>query len=162
MKKVLILLTGILCLGFTSPNKPLTKQALWKEINQAGIQYPDLVFAQALLESGDLKSTITRLNKNVFGMKLPSIRSTTAIGQKRGHALFTHWTESVKDYKLYQEFVFKKKNITSRKAYIRYLNKVYSEVNDYSKRLSRVLLEHKLLIQEYEERKVLQEAYTSN
>lgn len=162
MKRVLILLSGILCLGFTTPSKPLTKQALWEEINQAGIQYPDLVFAQALLESGDLKSKIARLNRNVFGMKLPSIRTTTAIGQKRGHALFKHWTESVRDYKLYQDFVFKKKNITSRKAYIRYLNKVYSEVNDYSKRLTRVLSEHKNLIQEYENRKALQQAYTSN
>ena len=68
------------------PLKPLSKENLWVEIKECNIKFPEIVFAQALLESGELKSTVTKLNNNLFGMKYPYKRNTTAVGVRKGYA----------------------------------------------------------------------------
>lgn len=146
MLKFLVVLTL-----FSYPvEQPLTKENVYHEIRKQGIKYPELVFAQAMLESGELKSKLTRTNHNIFGMKLPSVRETTAQGSKNHHAFYVHWTESIRDYKLYQDFVIQKKGLTNYKKYLSYINKVYSQTGDYHKRISRVIREHKPLINKYE------------
>ena len=37
-------------------------------------------------------------------MKVPRSRPTTANGESRGHATYIHWTDSVDDYALWQDF----------------------------------------------------------
>ena len=136
---------------FSSPAQmPLTKENVYHEIKKQGIKYPELVFAQAMLESGELRSKLTRTNHNIFGMKLPSVRETLAKGSRHNHAYYIHWTESIRDYKLYQDFVIQKKGLTNYKKYLAYINRVYSQTGDYYKRISRVIREHKPLINKYE------------
>lgn len=60
-----------------------------------------LITAQAGFETGNFTSVIFKENNNLFGMKLPKVRKTTAIGENRGHAVYRTIEDSVKDYWLY-------------------------------------------------------------
>lgn len=71
------------------------------------IQYPEIVLAQIRLETGNLSSNICKNNKNLFGMKLPKKRETTAIGEQFGHANYANYSDSVKDYALWQQSRYK-------------------------------------------------------
>jgi len=64
-----------------------------------------IVVSQAILETNTFSSSIFSENNNLFGMKEPSVRQTTAIGTNRGHAEYVHWTYSIKDYKLWYDYM---------------------------------------------------------
>lgn len=123
----------------------LNKENLWQTIQESGIKYPDIAYAQALLESGDLKSRLVRTNKNLFGMRKPTVRKTTAVGINSKYAIYAHWTHSVHDYKLWQEYLFRKKTL-SRAEYIAYIQRKYSETSDYMSRVRRVLKKENIKI----------------
>lgn len=59
------------------------------------------ITAQAAHETGNFTSKIFKENNNLFGMKLPKQRKTTATGEKYGHATFNNIEDAVKDFKLY-------------------------------------------------------------
>lgn len=62
-----------------------------------------LIYGQSRLETGNFWSNIYKENKNLFGMKKPSIRKTKVVGENRGHATYlTHWG-SIYDYFLRQK-----------------------------------------------------------
>ena len=67
----------------------LTLENLYKRILKSGIEFPDIVFAQAILESGYFKSKISKSNSNIFGMKMSKKRPTTAKGEKRGFSFYS-------------------------------------------------------------------------
>ena len=98
-------------------------------MNEVGIVYPDIVMAQAKIETGHFTSKVFKENHNLFGMKLARQRSTTAIGEQYNHAEYTSWRQSVVDYKLWQDKVLKK--VKSRRAYLRYLHKHYATNKQY-------------------------------
>jgi hypothetical protein len=87
----------------TNSYKPFSVENLKSEIVKQGIKYPNIVLAQAVLESGHFKSDIFLDNHNIFGMKKPSVRKTKATGENRGHATFNNWVDSVIDYKMFQD-----------------------------------------------------------
>ena len=87
----------------TNSYKPFSVENLKSEIVKQGIKYPNIVLAQAVLESGHFKSDIFLDNHNIFGMKKPSVRKTMATGENRGHATFNNWVDSVRDYKMFQD-----------------------------------------------------------
>ena len=68
------------------------------------IIHPTKVYKQAILETGNFTSDIFKENHNLFGMKMPHTRISTAIGENRGHAKYRHWTDSVDDYLEWQDF----------------------------------------------------------
>jgi len=73
------------------------------EIN--GIIAADIVRAQSHLETGNFQSDLCGLHNNLFGMKQPHVRATTAIGaNEKGYAIYRSWYDSVKDIKLFQEW----------------------------------------------------------
>jgi flagellum-specific peptidoglycan hydrolase FlgJ len=119
----------------------LNKKNLYAIIKEMNIDHPDVVYAQAILESGDFKSRVCKINNNLFGMKVPKKRPTTAVNES-GYAKYTSWIESVKDYKLYQDHVTKNKDF-SRSQYLSILSKGYSETPDYVSRLHRVIRQNK-------------------
>ena len=94
-----------------------------------GIEHIDIMVAQARIETGWYTSGIFIHNKNIFGMKLPERRETTAIGSNRGHAQYTSWQQSVADYKLWQLKVLTKNK--SREQYLSYISKNYAEDGNY-------------------------------
>jgi len=108
---------------------PFNTANMLKIMDEIGIEYPDIVMAQAKIETGHFTSKVFRENHNLFGMKLPRQRSTTATGEQYKHATYTSWRQSVVDYKLWQDKVLKK--VKSRRAYLKYLNENYAENKQY-------------------------------
>ncbi len=68
------------------------------------VQHPDVVLTQSELETGHYTSPLFLMANNLFGMRLAEVRETTAIGEYDHHAKYQHWTDSVKDYKKFQEW----------------------------------------------------------
>ena len=65
-----------------------TREQVLAEIKRQGIPRPNIVLAQARLETGNFKSDRCRRDHNLFGMK-----------RGRRYAKYGNWRESVKDYK---------------------------------------------------------------
>jgi uncharacterized FlgJ-related protein len=131
------LFTTSLNLGETK--KSVNYQSLYEEIVKQGIEYPEIVWAQAVLESGNFDSDVFHKNNNLFGMRLPERRRTVADGAFHGYAKYGSWQESVEDYKLYQEYYFKDKKI-SKKSYFSHLNRSYCEIGgQYSTRVKSII-----------------------
>lgn len=119
-----------------------TPEKLAKEVINQNIIHPDVVLAQAMLESGHFKSNLFKKNNNVFGMKFPRQRQTTSKGEKYGQAYYSNWIDSVKDYKLWQQ----SRNLTSlsKDEYIKKLDKIYCippscASNNYSSKVKQLL-----------------------
>jgi uncharacterized FlgJ-related protein len=129
-------------LPIKAENLELTNKNVWNTIQSAGIKHADIVFAQAILESGHFKSKLVKTNNNLFGMKLPKIRETTAIGSKNKYATYKHWMNSVQDYKMYQNYLFRKKEM-SRIEYLSYIKKNYSTTPDYVTRVMKIVNRNK-------------------
>lgn len=97
-------------------------------IDTLDIAHKDIVMRQVILETGNLSSAICRENYNLFGMKEPKIRETTALGTKRGHAFYLNYIDSIKDYKLWQ----KARRVGEEDDYYHFLSSVgYAEANNY-------------------------------
>jgi hypothetical protein len=129
-----------------TPIPDINYKILYQTIVLMGIKFPDIVFAQSILESGHFKSNLAKTNNNIFGMKLPKVRETTAIGKgKSGYAKYESWIHSVEDYSYWQNHMVKNDNI-SRSEYFYLLGKVYATDKNYVSRLKRKIIEYKHLM----------------
>lgn len=90
-------------LDLTLRSLPFTPQHLRLAL-EINVRYPEIVYKQALLETGWFKSKSFLIGNNFSGMKKPRIRKTTAIGKYLGHAKYKHWYDAVIDYKYYQDY----------------------------------------------------------
>jgi flagellum-specific peptidoglycan hydrolase FlgJ len=147
MKKLLVTFTLMLCLVVYAKTPPKQRE-VYQQIVSMGIKFPDIALAQAILESGNFKSKIAVQNNNLFGMRLPKSRETTAVGQKSGYARYLSWKDSVKDFKMWQDSLFKRRPNMTRSQYISYLNRIYSETPNY---ISRIRLIVEINKNKYEE-----------
>ena len=150
MKKILIVGIFILMSSFynTDPivEKILTKENLWIEILKVKIKYPEIVFAQAMLESGNLKSTLCVKYNNLFGMKMPKKRATLAKNNTENvFASFKTWREAVLDYKLYQDNINIDKYKTEQ-SYLSYLDKHYAHMGNYSTKVKSIITKNKSIL----------------
>jgi uncharacterized FlgJ-related protein len=153
MKKIILLIIltiisgAFMCFSNTKAeeSKQCTKENVYQSIKKSGIEFTDIVFAQIILESGELKSKLTRCNNNFLGMKMPEKRETTAIGKSHGYALYAGWEDCVQDYLLYQNYTFRKKKMT-RNQYLSFIGKSYSECGTYKNRILRVIKENREFI----------------
>lgn len=103
----------------------LTIPNLIIEIERNGIQHPDIVLAQAILETAWFTSPVCRNKNNLFGLTNPRTGK---------YYEFNHWTESVEAYYTKVQYRYKGGN------YLRWLNKIgYAEAPDYVRALIRVL-----------------------
>ena len=142
MKNLVLCLMVFLC-SFTKAQTP-SHIEVYQEIKWASIKYPDIAFAQAILESGHFTSKIAKHNANLFGMRMPTKRETMAIGTKFKYAMYYSWQHSVQDYKLWQDQLFKKYPNMSREEYKRYLNKLYSTSRDYILKINAIINKNKI------------------
>lgn len=137
------------------PNLPLTMENLEKEIDRLGMVCPEVVLAQVKLESGHLKSKLLKRSNNMFGMRYPNRRPTTAIGiylpaldsivkiNKREelkkfagysyYAVYETWQDALRDYKLWQEYAFR-----VNERYMQFLDKYYAEDTLYIQRVQQL------------------------
>lgn len=106
------------------------------------VKYPDIVYAQARLESGNFNSPVFKLNNNLFGMKTIGNRPTTSIGSRYGFAHFKTWMDSVLDYVIYQCLYLNNK---SYEEYLYYLDNVYAEDPNYINKIKNIAKEYNLI-----------------
>ena len=112
---------------------------LYQKIISMDIDYPEIVWAQAVLESGHFRSPIFKRNNNLFGMRFPRKRETVAIEDKKGFSSYADWNKSVEDYKMYQDYILKGKRI-SKERYYDILDRSYSESGkSYSNKLKCII-----------------------
>lgn len=142
MKKLLLCIVILWC-SITKAQVP-SHIEVYQEIKWASIKYPDIAFAQAILESGHFTSKIARYNSNLFGMRMPTKRETLAIGTKFKYAMYNSWQHSVQDYKLWQDHLFKKYPNMTREQYKKYINKLYSTSHNYISKINTIINKNKI------------------
>lgn len=152
MKLKTILFASLLMLmSFTTIKETesvsLTHELLYEQINEKNIKFPDIVFAQAVLESGHFKAPLFINKNNLFGMRIPKKRETTAVNKgKKGYALYENWDSSIDDYLLWQEFTLKNRGNLTRSQYFALLGKVYASDKRYVTSLKRVISQHQEIL----------------
>lgn len=122
----------------------ITEDKLYVQIHESDILFPDVVYAQALIESGYFSSEVFKCNNNLFGMKHPQLRKTLSMGKsKSGYASYLNWKLSVYDYKLWQSFTLRNKNIKSEIEYLNLIGRIYAEDDRYTKKLRQIIYQNK-------------------
>ena len=94
-----------------------------------GVKNREIVVSQAILETGTFTSNIFNKNNNLFGMKHPRVRPTTSQGSNMGHAVYEHWTCSVKDYKHWYDYMTRNREYDNYMAFL--TNIGYAEDYNY-------------------------------
>jgi uncharacterized FlgJ-related protein len=118
----------------------LTHSDFYDMLVKYEIKYPDIVFAQAVLESGNFTSKLFKTQNNLFGMKVPHKRQTTAIN-KIGYAKYNSIDDSIIDYSYYQQYAMKRKEM-SRNEYLAFLGRNYAEDKKYVQKLNKTIKKH--------------------
>jgi flagellum-specific peptidoglycan hydrolase FlgJ len=80
-------------------NDSLNKESLMQAIIFYDLLYPEIVFDQAILETGHFKSRICREYNNLFGLY---------DSYNNDYYRFNHWYESVEAYKKYIQYKYVK------------------------------------------------------
>ena len=117
MKKsiIIILLTSTICCNSQ------TVSEVRAEIARQGIPHPEVVLAQARLETGNFTSRVCKAKHNLFGIR-----------SGRSYKAYARWQDSVADYK---------RRISSRYRggdYYAYLRRIgYAEDKSYISKLKR-------------------------
>ena len=92
--------------------------------------FPHILYAQAIIESGNFKSDLFRSNNNCYGMKNPNRRVTTSIGDQYGYAMYRSWKDCVIDRCFYNSLYLG--DIETENQYYEYLSKSgYAEDPNY-------------------------------
>ena len=122
-----------------------TREKFIQEIKSLNFRYPHIVFAQAVIESGNFGSNIFKENHNLFGMKQARIRANLAKGTNRSHAYYDNWKHSLYDYALYySEYL---SDIKSEEKYFEYINQRYAEDPNYDVKVRKLSAEYKNLFE---------------
>lgn len=145
MKKIILTIALLFTFSIANDYKkfPNWEQLQFNEVNllkkmkELGIKFPDIVLAQAKIETGHFKSKIFKKNNNLFGMKLARKRQTTAIGEQFNHAMYQNWVQSVIDYKIWQDKYASK--FKTKDLYLNYLSDIYSENDKYINLIKKML-----------------------
>ena len=104
-----------------SPEKDLIKA-----LNYYDVKHPEIVYAQAVLETGHFRSKICKNYNNLFGL----YNSRT-----KNYYKFNHWTESIIAYLNYIQYKYKPPN-----DYYKFLTDIgYAEDPEYINKLKRIV-----------------------
>lgn len=129
-KNLLLLLLCFIFFGLTVYPDELTEDAVYCALLQYEIYHPEIVFAQAVLETGYFSSRIAVEYNNLFGL----------IDNKTGrYYKFNHWRESVEAYKRHIQRRYEPPD-----NYYQFLNNIgYAEDIDYIRKLKIIVNRHK-------------------
>lgn len=104
-------------------NESFSRDKFFQEIDNSGFKYPEIIKAQALIESDHFRSPVWNENNNALGMRLAKSRLTTAIGDNLNHAVYRNWKDCVKDRLIYEALYMNK---LSKEQYFNYLDRIYA------------------------------------
>ena len=130
-RATLVFVFMLVALSTCSNTQPTIEQ-MYEEIVCNEIKHPEIVLAQSINECGwDYDSYNARKRYNFFGMT----GGKKCESNKFGYKIFSHWTESVHDYKLWQE-----KNYKSEGDYFYFLERIgYASSHEYCSDLKVIL-----------------------
>lgn len=111
------------------------KDSIQVELAKYSFKYPDIVLAQAILETGNFQSKVFRENNNLFGMKKAYKRLHSIMEVKNNYAYFNHWSESIIDRALFEARYL---HHLTREEYLSYLNRNYAEDPKYIQKIERL------------------------
>ena len=121
----------------------ITKEKLYEQIIKFGIKFPDIVFAQAMIESAELTSKLFKSANNMFGMRFPSVRETTAQGKtSNGYSRYEDWNFGVYDYFLWQDHMLRNRNEITKSQYLSLLGRVYAEDPHYVSKVKKKISQY--------------------
>lgn len=106
------------------------KEDLIKVLDYYDIQHPEIVYAQAILETGNFKSRIFKEYNNLFGLY-----------DSRTHSYykFDHWAQSVVGYKNYIQYRYN----PSSDDYYKFLSDIgYAEDPEYIHKLKKIVKQY--------------------
>lgn len=121
--------------------EPINPDRIRGYIREMNFKYADIVYAQAVLETGNFQSEIFKQNKNIFGMKASQTRATTNLGTQLNHAVYKDYESSIIDRALWDEAFTR--NLT-REQYLDLLNEVYAEDKEYKNKLLKIINDYGL------------------
>lgn len=99
------------------------EEGLWEALEYYEIHHKEIVYAQAILETGHFKSNLAKKG-NLFGLK-----------GKNGYRTFSHWSESVK---MYKEVI--QNRYREGEDYYKFLNRIhYAGSRNYTNVLKRIV-----------------------
>lgn len=102
------------------------EEGLWEAIDYYGLQYPEIVYAQAVLETGHFKSDLCIYSNNLFGLY---------DSNNKEYFQFNHWSESVLAYRDMVQYKYKPPN-----DYYQFLKDLpYAEDKDYINKLKNIV-----------------------
>ena len=119
-----------------------TEEKFINKIKQLNLNYPHIVYAQAMLESGNFTSKIFKENNNMFGMKQVRVRINLAKSTQYNHAYFETWEDCLLDFAFHRATYFSK--LKTEQDYYNYLGKYYAEDPSYIGKLKSMVNKHKL------------------
>ena len=119
-----------------------TEEKFINKIKQLNLNYPHIVYAQAMLESGNFTSKIFKENNNMFGMKQARVRINLAKSTQYNHAYFETWEDCLLDFAFHRATYFSK--LKTEQDYYNYLGKYYAEDPSYVGKLKSMVNKHKL------------------
>lgn len=129
----------------TIPKDSITVKDVELAVYELPFKFKKIVVAQAVLETGWFTSKNFKVNNNLYGMRVPYNRITTADTSINGYAHYKKWEESIIDYFLMLSFRNDIKSINTEQAYYNYLDYIYSEVgHSYSSQLKAIIIKLKL------------------
>lgn len=114
----------------------LTPENLMIALELNSILAKDTVFAQGRLETGNFTSILCVQHNNLFGMRKPLRRQTTALGSTdNNYASYATWYDCVKDVALFQQWYLARGRDMSN--YFLFLEEIgYAEDPGYINKLS--------------------------
>lgn len=118
-KKAEIMEKDVVILYQKAENSYFSRRNFYEYLKTINIKFPELVFAQAMKESG-FKSPLWKNNNNPFGMKEASKRPNMQNGTQDGYAYYNTWKDAIIDYALYQSYVGLSK-LKTENEYLDYL-----------------------------------------
>lgn len=105
------------------------QEGLYEALLYYDIQHPDIVYAQALLETGYFKSKGCTRDNNLFGLY---------DSKRRRYHKFNHWTESVVAYKRWIQYRYKPPG-----DYYNFLRRIrYARDKTYITKLKQIVKKH--------------------
>lgn len=123
------------------PNSEINKDTLYSFLNNHSdvFLYPDIIYAQVVLESSVGKSDLYKRSNNLIGMNYPVSRETTAIGRtSNGFATYKNWQMCVLDRPLWDKIMFRDR-LPTRSEYIAKLRQRYAADPKYIERINHII-----------------------